>query len=148
MTERWAFTPRRISPEQVNRSWVVLEPMLQTLWDKMSMWTEMTLEDVQEEIAKEVMQLWALALDNGALFGLVLTELVFHKESTYFRIVGAVSKPGMKPDWRYAIMAFEQIAKDLDCSTIELVGRIGWKRELKGLGYRELRLMSKELTDG
>jgi hypothetical protein len=95
---------------------------------------ELDLSDIQTAILDRDMQLWVL-LDGKELIGAVVTQIIPYPKKKACRIVamgGDVS--GYFDDIDELLSTW---AGELGCDRMEIVGRKGWTRAIRHLGYNE-----------
>ena len=113
--------------EHVLAFWPGVEPHLERAVERSEDWT---LEDLQRRVEAGKCLLWAV-LDGTRVIGAAATEL--HDETAYIALMGGERWP----EWADEITdKGEQWARLAGCKRIEVCGRHGWRRLLKGSGYR------------
>ena len=96
---------------------------------------ETTHESILQELYNDLKQLWVIYDDEYAIVGAGLTEHITYPTKRIVRIVmlGGSRLKEWKELFEGTIVDF---AKMLGCSGIEIIGRKGWIRVLKNLGYK------------
>lgn len=96
----------------------------------------MTLDDVREFVASELMQLWVLWDDRQAkVRGAGVTEICIYPraKTCICRLFSA--DDDMRAQWLPKLGVIEEWAKAKGCDAVEVIGRPGWRRILPG--YRQ-----------
>jgi hypothetical protein len=107
----------------------------------------LTVSDVRERVADGRMQLIVISDDaaGGDLIGALVTEFCKHPQGDALNIALLGGRELHR--WIDRLLEIERWAKSEGCRWIELSGRFGWERVLRGLDYRRTAvLLSKELS--
>jgi hypothetical protein len=92
-------------------------------------------EDVLAALLRREMQLWAVWRD-GALAGVLVTEIRRWPRRTVCRLALAAADDGARADWLPWRGRIEDWARAQGCDAIEIWGRPGWARLVKGARRR------------
>lgn len=134
--------------EQVVNLWLDIEHYIKAALDYSD--DRYNLDDIKELVLAEKMQLWVFwDIDyfefNIKPRGIIVSEILQYPRKRVAQIVllscdkfNVCHYPGIK--------TFSHWAKVNDCINIDINGRFGWERKLKGTGFKKLfTTMSKEL---
>ena len=117
-------------------------PMVDGVWDQVSANIaealrydsgRFDLEDVREAIRAERAQLW-LAFRNAGWIATVVTEVQRYPQKSVLRF-WCLEGSGVKENLALE-RVFEPFARRCDCDQLEIIGRAGWERILRPMGYR------------
>lgn len=115
---------------ELSKVWPAIAPMLQRACDRSD--GRYAIADVLAALQGREMQLW-LAVDAdaaGAVEAVCVTELVRYPRE---KRCGIVFCAGREPQrWLHHLDAIERWARAQGCAALELQGRPGWERLLKG----------------
>lgn len=138
------FSLERVTGEGLIHAWPAVERVLQ---EDVEGWSVLgDLEAIKRGLFSSALQLWVLLDDDRVVRLMVMTQLVFYPDFQALRVVWAKGR-----DAKEAVMSYEDLetaARNMGCARMEVIGRGGWQRLLKPLGYRSvLQLYAKELGD-
>lgn len=127
----------------VKDCWDEIEPFIQRAIDESN--DEMNIDTVLNRIDKKELLL-ATVFKDGKLVAVVVYELTIFesgKRAIHIQLAGGDNMD----EWFEQI---EQIANDLakvqDCSEVYIIGRKGWERQMKHLGYNHVHtIISKKV---
>ena len=96
----------------------------------------MTLRDVYQGLLGRNMKLW-LAVDGDEVKACCITQITMYSAERHLTllIAGADAGAGGLDEWPAFHDVLENYAKVLECEAMEFIGRAGWKRRVKELGY-------------
>lgn len=119
-----------LKEEQINFYWEKISEELRrtTLYEY---WTE---QQLLQAVQQGAMQCWALS--DGTIKLILLSDIVRYSSGLRcLRFVGCV---GEELDEFLPTIAscFRKVVKQLECHRIEVVGRRGWERKLRPLGFK------------
>jgi len=121
-----------LNEQQIHHYWGDLEKEL----SRTRMYDHWRPEQILEQLINGAMQCWALS--NGEIQLILISDiLVYSNGSRSLRFVGCV---GRELDAYLPLIrsSFAKVTKRLECGRVEVVGREGWARKLKGLGFKHL----------
>jgi len=117
---------------QVEFVWEQVTHFIQAALDRTE--GELDLSDIHHDLINRNMQLWVLT-DNGEIIGALVTQIMEYPKMTACRIVAMGGEVSGEFDPVDEILS--EWAKELECERMEIVGRKGWTRAIKHLGYNE-----------
>jgi hypothetical protein len=113
----------------VEEMWPQIEPLLDRVADE-----KVTLEDIYRFVMEGRWMLWVIENpDSFILTTVIITEFIEYPQVTNLRIIFL---SGDDEDWAYGIHVLEDFARVNKCHTLEVLGRKGWERVLRGRGYK------------
>ena len=118
-------TAHILSPEDIPYVWEEVEPMLAMVSEHTE--GELLTEDFMTPLEEGHMQLW-VAIENKNIIAAMVTQVVTYPQKRVLRII-ALGGEGFKKIKEFTPMV-ESFAVRLECSSLELWGRKGWKKLL------------------
>lgn len=138
------YTIIGIHASKVDDVWNRIEHFTQAALDRTE--GEMAINDVKQYVEDRDMQLWVIC-DEEDIVGALITEVLDfpRKKACRYVTLGGDLKDAF-PVIDQSISAW---AKSLGCDRMELIGRRGWSRAIKNLGYNEAYVyVTKDISDG
>lgn len=123
---------RFIPAEFIEYIWHDIEPLIQKALDETFNVEDMN--DVKSQILAKKYGLYIFLPD--ALEAVCVCDVLSSKEGDIFRILYAASDTQGIFDWEIALEKFLGLAKSLGCFRFEILGRKGWERKFKDLGFK------------
>jgi|SaaInlStandDraft_4_1057021.scaffolds.fasta_scaffold137265_2 hypothetical protein len=121
---------------------IVPKQEIDTVWLMVSGFVDAALQHSNHEIDTDTvyfylkdgrMNLWVLAMEEGAVMGAVVTEFIKYPLMNVCRIV-ALGGHRMEV-WLHHVSEIEAWAREHDCSRMDTMCRIGFEKRIKHLGY-------------
>jgi hypothetical protein len=133
-----------ILPEQIDAVWPLVAPSLAAVCTRSR--GKDSLAELLAAFGAGRKQLWIWWPSAAGLEALAVTEIVDYPAIKICRVciaTGAARHAWLAP----GLAVIEAWAREQGCDAVEPVARLGWKRDLKALGYRAHHvIMSKELS--
>jgi hypothetical protein len=108
--------------------------------------TELTVKSLMGDLMSGKAQLWLIMDDDDGFIAFVMTEIRMNEATGHRHVVLSELAGGGGVDVVPMIQPIERWARDQGITDIRPVGREGWKRALKKMGYRvDICLFRKEL---
>lgn len=130
----------------VIRCWHEIEPFIQKAVDESN--GELTTDSIKEKVAnKEVIVLTIYDLSIAKLIAVTTFDMVTFESG--IRVLNIQCAGGERVDeWFAEVDAIANcVAKRHDCSKIYVIGRNGWARKLKPIGYAPVHtVISREVV--
>ncbi len=135
---------QRYSKTEVVDAWETLLPLLER---GRAAWEEyLTLEDVRKELVEGRLQFWSMNYTNEKepFLGFI-TSIETYTQKCALRIIWLGGERFVEAS-KVMFDAVEAWARTLSCKNIEIIGRGGFERLLKPLGYKRTHvILIKEL---
>jgi hypothetical protein len=108
--------------------------------------TELTVKSLMGDLMSGKAQLWLIMDDDDGFIAFVMTEIRMNEATGHRHVVLSELAGGGGVDVVPMIQPIERWAREQGITDIRPVGREGWKRALKKMGYRvDICLFRKEL---
>lgn len=111
-----------------------------------------SVDDLARFIYTGYYALWVfLDEDTKAIVGFYVTEIKSYPQSRMLCVQHCVTEPGCLEDGFSVVMqdVLTRYAKDADCTGIEFVGRLGWKKKFtKEFGYTATNAVYQMFLEG
>lgn len=127
----------RVPSEDVEFIWSQIKPLLEKALDE-----TYTIDDIYKGLIEDRMQLF-ISWNNNKVESAVVTEIAQYPQSKVLRyfLAGGVNLE----NWLERIQkVIEKFAKKENCTHLEVAGRKGWVRKLKGFRVKAY-LLNKEI---
>jgi hypothetical protein len=107
---------------------------------------EIGLKDVYKSILDKDMQLWTLNDEGPYPIGALVTQIINYPQKKACRYVTLGGD--VHGDFDVITKIIERWAKSNGCERMEIIGRKGWTKSLKKLGYAEAySYVTKDMSD-
>jgi hypothetical protein len=130
-----------LSADQVEALWPEIEPFLIRFERETATVTASALRAMAQQCEA---QFWAAQAASGALVGICVTR-VYQTDLGRFCTV-FVAQGALAPYLAEGMALIEDWARGLGCRAVEIIGRRGWERALKGYVPRAV-VLEKRLTE-
>jgi UTP-glucose-1-phosphate uridylyltransferase len=127
----------RVPSEDVEFIWIQIKPLLEKALDE-----TYTIDDIYKGLIEDRMQLF-ISWNDDRVESAVVTEIAQYPQSKVLRyfLAGGVNLE----NWLERIQkVIEKFAKKENCTHLEVAGRKGWVRKLKGFRVKAY-LLNKEI---
>jgi len=95
-----------------------------------------TIFDVQYALMSRDMQLWLVMTDDDVIQSMIITQIVQYPNK---KVMFFVFAAGVKSnEWIHFIDHFKDFAAEHQCHAIEVLGRAGWEKKFKSLGFTKV----------
>lgn len=121
------------SPDDVARHWLSIENSLDRIPHT---WKHTTKDRLKHQLLSGELQAWAVA-DPKKLEMMVLTQIA----DGALQVILAWGDKILDAALPLLDAGFDEFARNLDLERIEIVGRKGWERKLKPLGFKFERVI-------
>lgn len=132
-----------LNPGMVDVVWKDISPFLQDAIDESA--GELSLQNIKQRI-EDTTAIALCVLDEDTLYAVGILESVTYPSSK--KVLGIICLGGTKmEDWVEAIdEAIGSIAEEQGCHEVRIVGRPGWVKALKKLGWESTHvILSKRI---
>lgn len=144
---------KKVADESVEL-WIIPTADAGETFDKVSPLAQLALDraygrldasDVRERLADGRMQLMVFTeKPDGRCLGVLVTEFVTHPQGQALSIALVGGREMHR--WLDRLLEIERWAKSEGCRWVEVSGRFGWERVLRGLDYQRIHVtLAKEL---
>lgn len=142
MGEVVEYAVERFTPERFMHFWPHIWKELSLIphiWDRW--WTK---ESIYDLTVSGRFQCWGVGSAH-TIHAVAFTEIAVYPASTVFRIFMAFGE-GFEEYIPILEASYEKFAVDAGCTHAEVVGRSGWKKPMKELGFEQVNIvLSKSL---
>jgi hypothetical protein len=124
-----------ISPDKIDDYWDAIQPLMQSFYERAEGRYEP--EDIRELLKNNSFTLWAV-VHNRELKSIVMNSIVQYprlKELQIFMCAG----DGYK-DWVGLVETIAQYGRDMGCTKITALTRLGWDKILSNLGFKKTHI--------
>ena len=129
-----------IKAEELDGNWIKVSGILKPAVDRNE---TMTLKDVYF-LVKEKRAKLIVAIKKGSIFAAFLIERVKGLSKSYLRVVLAAGEP-MREWIDTFIKMMDGMSRQENVTFYEMVGRPGWKRALKDIGYESALIYRRKV---
>lgn len=132
----------KVVGEGIAHAWPALERVLvgdPSMWEGLG-----SLEAIKAGLFSGGLQLWVLMDEDRKVEFMLLTQLVHYSEFSALRVVWAFGHDPKKAV--PSCIDLEYVARSAGCKRLEVIGRGGWEKMLKPLGYTTIiRVFGRDL---
>lgn len=134
----------QLSPERFSHFWPLIQKELEKIphiWE--DYWT---VDSIFEASLCGTLQCWAIGGEDGAATMVVWTRISHFPSNRILQVCLAF---GSCPDSYIATLdaTLEDFAKHVGCQIIEVLGRLGWNKKLKGRYEKVTTTVSRRIAD-
>lgn len=94
------------------------------------------IEDYERALEEARMQLWLVT--GRAVLAAILTEVVIEPQGKKCRVLMLHGRERHR--WLHLLTQIEEWARGAGCTLVEVIGRRGWQRALKGYGLKAITM--------
>jgi len=139
--DRMAITPRLVPIEEVGLIWSTVAPILATSIDRDD--GRRSLHSVLRQLVNGENQLWVVA-DIDPI-GVVVTAILHYPHRRVLRVEWLAGE--RFAEWAHLITVLEDWAREQQCSSVEMAGRMGFARVFKSFGFEITGFEGRKLID-
>lgn len=129
-----------VRPEELDCNWIKIADILKPAVERNE---TMTLKDVYFLIKNKQAKLY-VAVKKGQVFAAFLVERVKGLSKSYLRVVLAAGEP-MREWIDTFIKMMDGLSRRENVTFYEMIGRPGWKRALKDIGYESALIYRRKI---
>ena len=139
----------RVLPEYIDRIWPKVEPFLKKGVDASR--GRFDMPSLYREITTGAQHLWIFVKDDDEVVAAMTTQFVYYplRVNLCVPFIGSDDESIGKDDWRRMMLKLIEWAKLYGCSAVEALGRRGWTRVFRDIGFEESFVnIEREVSDG